>query len=158
LYIFVCFFLSAFTAAEAQQFFFKNYSVESGLPFVQVACMYQDDKGYLWSGGYGGLSRFDGKTFLNYNRKHGLIDRNVNAICTDETGAVFIATNKGLSVLKDKRFVNYSQPEGLLSPYVNALCRRDGRSVYLGTSNGLYLFSAQLPAPFRQYAAVCRNR
>lgn len=140
----MCFFLSAFTAVEAQQFFFKNYSVESGLPFVQVACMYQDDKGYLWSGGYGGLSRFDGKTFLNYNRKHGLIDRNVNAICTDETGAVFIATNKGLSVLKDKRFVNYSQPEGLLSPYVNALCRRDGRSVYLGTSNGLYLFSAQV--------------
>src|SRR5207342_169928 len=29
------------THCGAQQYFFRNYSVESGLPFVQVFCMYQ---------------------------------------------------------------------------------------------------------------------
>ncbi len=65
---------------KAQQYFFKNYSVESGLPFIQVACMYQDQQGYLWSGGYGGLSRFDGKHFVNFGRKNGLPDVNVNTV------------------------------------------------------------------------------
>src|SRR3954468_15114057 len=91
----------------AQQYFFKNYSVESGLPFIQVSCMYQDTNGYLWSGGYGGLSRFDGKVFTNYNRKNGLLDHNVNAICVDGEGSIFAGTNKGLSVLKKGKFTNY---------------------------------------------------
>jgi len=54
----------------SQQYYFKSYNVESGLPFAQVSCMHQDNQGYLWSGGYGGLSRFDGKAFLNFNRKN----------------------------------------------------------------------------------------
>src|SRR6476620_5306743 len=104
----------------AQQFFFKNYSVESGLPFIQVSCIYQDSNAYIWSGGYGGLSRFDGKQFLNYNRKNGLLDHNVNAISGDAHGDIFVGTNKGLSILKDREFINYTNFDGYEHPVITS--------------------------------------
>ena len=43
------FFLTLLYAATgfAQQYNFKNYSVENGLPYVQIFAMFQDSKGYL---------------------------------------------------------------------------------------------------------------
>jgi ligand-binding sensor domain-containing protein len=114
--------------------------VESGLPFVQVSCMFQDSKGYLWSGGFGGLSRFDGKLFSNYNLKNGLIDHNVNAICEDDRGAIFVGTNKGISVIKGKRFFNYNRAGNKIIPSVTSFCKGYHHSMYIGTSKGLFMF------------------
>ena len=58
------------TAAFAQQYNFKGYSVENGLPYIQIFTIFQDSHGYLWSGGYGGLSKFNGKTFQNFSPKN----------------------------------------------------------------------------------------
>ncbi|MDI1356410.1 MAG: two-component regulator propeller domain-containing protein [bacterium] len=127
-------------SVRAQQFFFKNYSVESGLPFIQVSCMYQDSNGYLWGGGYGGLSRFDGKQFLNFNRKNGLIDHNVNAICTDAQGSVFIGTNKGLSVLTENKFLNFNKFKDYPDPTISSFCKGYHHSIYIGTARGLYMY------------------
>ncbi|HQQ93296.1 MAG TPA: two-component regulator propeller domain-containing protein [Bacteroidia bacterium] len=124
-----------------QQYFFKNYSVESGLPFIQVACMYQDGNGYLWSGGYGGLSRFDGKTFKNYTKKDGLPDINVNAIEGDDEGRIYAGTGRGLCILEGNLMTTYQKAEGLSSPAITALCKGYHHSIYIGTEDGLYIFS-----------------
>ncbi len=124
---------------KAQQYHFKNYSVESGLPFVQVYCIFQDSKGYLWSGGYGGLSCFDGKDFTNYSTKNGLLNHYVNAICEDDSGTIYAGTVEGLSLLRDKRIVkNFSTKNGLSENTINALYYRRNDGVYIGTSKGLY--------------------
>ncbi len=115
--------------------------MENGLPFIQISCMYQDEKGYLWSGGYGGLSRFDGKQFLNFNAKNGLLGHNVSAICEDDRGNMLIGTNKGLSVLRDKKFARYNKANGFDNVTVTALCRGFQHAMYVGTAKGLYLFS-----------------
>jgi ligand-binding sensor domain-containing protein len=125
---------------RAQQYFFKNFSVESGLPFVQVSCMYQDENGYLWSGGHGGLSRFDGKAFVNFNRKNGLVDHNVSAICTDSAGNVFVGTNKGLSILSGKKFTNITDFSGLANPSITSFCKGYHHSIYIGTTKGLFMY------------------
>lgn len=125
----------------AQQYFFKNYSVENGLPFIQISCMFQDQKGCLWSGGYGGLSRFDGKSFLNFNPKNGLLGHNVSAICEDDDGNMFVGTSKGLSILQDGKFRRYNKANGFENIPVTALCKGAHRSMYVGTARGLYLFS-----------------
>lgn len=127
---------------NAQQYFFRNYSAESGLPFVQVFCMYQDSNGYLWSGGYGGLSRFDGKGFTNYNRKNGLVDHNVNAISADGRGTIYVGTNKGLSILRDGVFTNYPSFGDYERPRITSLCKGYHHSVYIGTPKGLYMFKS----------------
>ena len=139
-YIKFFFLLLLSTSSHAQQYFFKNYNVENGLPFVQVACMYQDQKGYLWIGGYGGLSRFDGKTFVNFNRRSGLIDHNVNAICQDDTGFIYIGTNKGLSVYDGRFFTNYPNKESRLAYHMTAFCKGFHNKVYIGTTNGLLMY------------------
>jgi len=127
------------TFLPAQQYHFKNYSVESGLPFIQVACMFQDQKGYLWSGGYGGLSRFDGKRFLNYGRKDGLPDVNVNVISSDDSGKIYVGTNKGLCFLEKESFVNVTD-KLLQGQSILSLARGYHQSVYIGTDKGLFMF------------------
>lgn len=140
-YIIVLLLFSFFYKVDAQQYFFKNYSVESGLPFVQVSCMFQQKNGYLWSGGYGGVCRFDGKSFFVVNPKSGLIDHNVNAIAEDETGAVFVGTNKGLSIINNNHIYNYKKESGLTNPYITALCNGYHHSMYIGTKKGMFIFS-----------------
>ncbi len=132
-------FISAFSLLRSQQFYFRNYSVENGLPFVQVYCMFQDSRGYLWSGGYGGLSCFDGKDFINYSPKNGLINHYVNAICEDDSGNIYAGTLEGLSVLtREKIKINYNTKNGLNENTINALHYQKGEGVYIGAGHGLY--------------------
>lgn len=132
--------IQAIPVLNAQQYFFKNYSVERGLPFIQVSCMFQDQKGYLWSGGYGGLSRFDGKHFVNFGRKNGLPDVNVNVISGDDAGKIFVGTNKGICILEKDSFI-YPKDKILQNRVILALGKGYHHSVYIGTDQGLYLYS-----------------
>lgn len=133
--------VSACSLVKAQQYNFKNYSAESGLPFVQISCMHQDKKGYIWSGGYGGLSRFDGKVFLNFSPKNGLSSQYVNAICSNDSNHIFVATADGLSVIKKKKISNYNSNKIFSTAYLTALCYDKNTGVYVGSRQGLYVFN-----------------
>lgn len=102
--------------------------------------MFQDREGYLWSGGFGGLTRFDGQSFVNYNPKNGLIDHNVTAIEQDDYGNIFVGTNKGLSVVSNNKIFNYKQSQGLTNLTITSLCKGFNHNVYIGTFKGLYTF------------------
>ncbi|MGZ3899357.1 MAG: ligand-binding sensor domain-containing protein, partial [Bacteroidia bacterium] len=117
---------------KAQQYFFKNYNAENGLPFVQVSCIYQDRLGYLWAGGFGGLTRFDGKTFVNYNPKNGLVDHNVTAIGQDDYGNIFAGTNKGLSVIVKNKIYNFGKPSGLDNLNITCFRKGSGHNMLIG--------------------------
>src|ERR1051326_3849588 len=102
----------------SQTYNFRNYSVDDGLPFVEVSTIFQDSKGYLWSGGYGGLSRFDGLRFVNYAPKNGLADHSVTSITEDADGKLWVGTINGLSIFDGKKFRNYSSRDGLPSDHI----------------------------------------
>ncbi len=97
------------TTAVAQSYYFKEYNVSDGMPFVQVETIVQDRNGYLWTGGYGGLSQFDGKTFKNYSKLDGLVSTTINQLCIDEKGTLWIATPKGLNWLSNDSIKLFSQ-------------------------------------------------
>ncbi|MBL4577647.1 MAG: hypothetical protein JKX74_04190, partial [Flavobacteriales bacterium] len=80
---------------QAQSHHFTNYSVEHGLQFVFVGALYQDPKGYLWAGGYGGLSRFDGRNFTHYGAQKNLVNHDVQSITGKDNGEIWIATLGG---------------------------------------------------------------
>ncbi len=144
-------FILCFQFLRGQQYFFKNYSVESGLPFIQVACMYQDSQGYLWSGGYGGLSRFDGKHFVNFGRKNGLPDVNVNAIAGDEEGRIFVGTNKGICILEGDQFI-FPEDKSLRNRSILSFGKGYHHSIYIGTDLGLFMYSNGKVKPVRKLA------
>src|SRR3990172_12543118 len=92
----------------AQSYNFQNYSVEDGLPFVDVSTIFQDSKGNLWSGGYGGLSKFDGNSFSNYSPKNGLLNHAVTCITEDKQGNLWIGTIAGINKFDGKSFTGFT--------------------------------------------------
>lgn len=66
--------------AGAQQSSYIQYDTQDGLPQSQVRAIAQDQKGYLWIGTVGGLSRFDGYEFQNYSTDDGLPANQINCL------------------------------------------------------------------------------
>ena len=123
---------------KAQSYNFKNYSVENGLPFIQIFNIYQDSKGYLWTGGYGGLSKFDGSTFSNYSPKQGLANHFVNAITEDDKNNLWVGTKDGLNKFVGEKIVELlTTQNGLLSNNIKALLTNTKNGVLIGTDKGL---------------------
>jgi ligand-binding sensor domain-containing protein len=58
----------------AQNSNFVTYGMEEGLIMSQIETVVQDQKGYLWIGTIGGLSKYDGVKFTNYTQKNGLAE------------------------------------------------------------------------------------
>jgi ligand-binding sensor domain-containing protein len=127
----------------AQSYNFRNYSVEEGLPFIGVSAICQDIHGNLWIGGYGGLSRFNGKTFSNYSPQNGLANHRVLCITTDSSEHMWVGTQTGLSELTNKGFRNYTTQEGLPDNQVNCLLTDSRKRIWVGTANGLSSFDGQ---------------
>lgn len=98
LFLTCCFYL------PAQQYSFINYSIEDGLAQSQVQTIFQDDKGYLWLGTYGGLTRYDGKSFVNYSKENGLLDNRINCIIENKNKEICVATLGGINKFNGKTF------------------------------------------------------
>jgi ligand-binding sensor domain-containing protein len=128
-------------SAHAQSYHFRKYSVEQGLPFIQVFTIYQDENGFLWSGGYGGLSRYDGFEFRNYSPLNGLPNHYVNAIAGGEDRSMWVGTIEGLAQLKNDVFTTYTKADGLPSDHINCLLRDERNNLFVGTRSGLARFA-----------------
>ena len=81
------------TNAFSQQYFFRRYSVEEGLPQASVYCLMQDTRGYIWMGTDGaGVARFDGRTSEVFTKANGLSDNVVRSLFEDSDGNIWIGT------------------------------------------------------------------
>jgi len=130
-------FISLSLASYAQQYGFKNYSLEEGLPQSEVLSLIQDKKGNLWLGtNGGGVSRFNGREFFSYNRKHGLADNNIRALYQDKNENLWIGTSKGISFFNGVDFLNYSEKDSLPTAiYLQIQEAGDGKIWALGINN-----------------------
>lgn len=80
---------------------FMAYGTAQGLGNACVFKIVNDSANTIWCAtNGGGLSRFDGHSFLNYNTNNGLIDNMVFDAVLHKTGHLIIGTNKGLSAIK----------------------------------------------------------
>jgi len=127
----------------AQSYNFRNYTVDEGLPFIGVSAIYQDVKGNLWSGGYGGLSCFNGRTFANYSPKNGLATHRVFAISGDNTGKLWVGTLNGLSSFTSGKFTTYTRIDGLPDDKINCLLTDSRSRIWVGTDKGLVIFDGK---------------
>ncbi len=120
-----------------QSYFFKNYSVEDGLPFISVSAIFQDSKGNLWSGGYGGLSKFDGVSFTNFSPKNGLLNHSVTCITEDNSGNLWIGTISGINKFNGDKFIGYTADNGLPSNSITASLKDSKGDLWFGTDKGI---------------------
>ncbi|MFB6258615.1 MAG: two-component regulator propeller domain-containing protein [Flavobacteriales bacterium] len=123
----------------AQVHDFRNYSVTEGMAESQVFDVFQDSRGYIWFGTFGGgVSRYDGKHFKTFSTTDGLSNNIVFDIKEGPKGGIWFATFSGLNRYRNGEFTAYKKEDGLSSDRIRGDILFDGQGgLWLGTSKGL---------------------
>ena len=125
----------------AQQFNFRNWTLEQGLPQSQVNDIIQDHTGHLWIATRGGVSRFNGKQFYTYTNENGLSSNNISTLYQDRHKNIWIGTSdRGLVKFNGREFTRYGRLQGLMASAINDIAEDQQGRVWLATDTGLYYF------------------
>ena len=96
----------------AQQYTFRVFSLDKGLPQSEVADIYQDKRSALWVATNGGVSRFGGTNFQTFSVENGLADNHVKKIFEDNKDNMWFITQNGASRYDGKILKNYTKKQG----------------------------------------------
>lgn len=115
---------------------FRLYSVADGLNQKSVSALAQDQQGFLWVGTFGGVNRFDGRSFESFTTRQGLRQNQVQAIMVDSQNRVWAGDMAGgLSVIKNGQVVRTFEPvDGTRGVVRSIVQSRD--TLYIGTQPG----------------------
>ncbi len=126
---------------------FDNFLVMNGRAFNTFS-VFQDSKGFIWSGSLTGLYRFDGKNYIEYkntgskNDSTGFLGYRVNAIFEDSEGMMWIGTESALNRLdrRSGKFTHFVPDASGTSPVHNSvrLIREDSNGFLWVITNGDY--------------------
>ena len=120
-----------------QQYNFRNFSLDKGLPKSTIYSIIQDTRGYLWLGtDGGGICRFDGKTFTTYDTKTGLVGNTVRCILEDNKGNIWIGTDDGISVYNGKNFFNIDTSYNLPEAPIYDIYEDSRNNIWIGSAGG----------------------
>jgi ligand-binding sensor domain-containing protein/signal transduction histidine kinase len=112
------------------------WQVDDGLPQNSVIAMIQTRDGYLWTGTWAGLMRFDGVRFTPVAA--GLSNTHILALAEDDDGAVWIGTGGGgVARWKDGELSTVTTEDGLAHDDTRCLAIDHLGRVWVGTFDGL---------------------
>jgi ligand-binding sensor domain-containing protein len=133
----------------AQNYNFRNFTVEDGLAQSQILSMCQDKNGNIWFGtNRGGASRYDGNKFTTFNENDSLVNNVVYSITELNDGTLLFGTNGGLSILSGKNVINFTDKNGLPHNRVFKTIQDKNGTVWIGTGEGLCQLSGNKIIPF----------
>jgi serine phosphatase RsbU (regulator of sigma subunit) len=124
-----------------------NYTTEQGLANNSVFSIAEDKSGNLWFGTYGGgVSKYDGNSFVNYTTEQGLANNSVRSIAEDKSGNLWFGTyGGGVSKYDGNSFVNYTTEQGLANNYVFSIAEDKSGNLWFGTyGGGVSLLKAEM--------------
>ncbi len=143
----------------AQNYNFRNFTVEDGLAQSQVLSMCQDKNGIIWFGTVnGGASKYDGNKFTTFNENDSLINNVVYSITELKNGVLLFGTAGGLSSLSGKTVTNYTEKNGLPNNGVYKTIQDKNGTVWIGTGKGLCQLSGNKIIPFTDDSLLNRAR
>jgi len=150
--IFRCFvlifflFVTANGFSQNQSLKFEHIGTSEGLSQINVFCIIQDSRGFIWIGTRDGLNRYDGYKFTIYN--HSFQDDNtisnnqIADIIEDNAGNIWVATLSGLNKFERKtgRFVRYlhnkNNINSISSNATNKLALDSFGNIWIATQKG----------------------
>jgi ligand-binding sensor domain-containing protein/serine phosphatase RsbU (regulator of sigma subunit) len=138
-------FLFALCSASAQQYNFRQYNVQDGLAHSQVSTILQDSRGYMWFATYGGgLSRFDGKTFVNFSEKDGLPCNIIRPMIQANDGKLWLGTmGAGLCWFDGKKFGVLKDSVTKINEKIYTLVQSKNGTLWFGADNGIYSYDGK---------------
>jgi len=83
-----------------ENFYFRHFGVEDGLPQNTINCIIQDQQGFMWFGTKDGLSRYDGYSFRNFcynlKDKNSIGNNFIRCLYQDKDGVIWVGTDMGI--------------------------------------------------------------
>src|SRR5262245_20737405 len=80
---------------------FDHYGTQDRLSQMNVTCIFQEDRGFIWVGTDDGLNKYDGYQFITYHHNpkdnYSLSSNFVSDIKQDSEGNIWVATKNGLN-------------------------------------------------------------
>ena len=122
-------------------YFTYLYDSSNGLAASEANAVAQIGIGFIWIGGYSGLTRYDGNEFTHFNMSTGIAS--VNCLYVDSRDRLWVGTNdSGLAVRQKARFKFWSRDEGLDSLSVRAIAEDGAGNIIFSTTDGLSYIDA----------------
>lgn len=112
------------------------FTAENGLPASSIVSIEQTPDGFIWLGGYGGLSRYDGDEFVDYEA--GKLFNITDLLCSHD-GTLWIASSDaGLVKYENDSFVRMNElGEGIETKEIECLAEAADGTICFGTEQGI---------------------
>lgn len=112
------------------------YDNTNGLPTSEANAIVQSKDGFIWIGGYSGLTRYDGNVFMHYDSSYGITS--VVCLFVDSKDRLWIGTNdSGAAMLKDGEIKFYYAAGAMRSSYVRVITEDASGNILIGTTMGM---------------------
>jgi len=122
---------------------FKTFKKDDfGFISDSVCSIITDEQGNLWFGKMGGgISKYDGKSFVNFTTGDGLCDNWVNDVFLAQNGDLWVATKRGgVSRMRPPyrkgTFQNFTTKDGLASNNVRSITEDREGNLWFSTASG----------------------
>jgi ligand-binding sensor domain-containing protein/signal transduction histidine kinase len=118
-----------------------TFGLIHGLKHLNVSQVEQDRFGNLWiATGFGGVSRYDGKSFTTYTEREGLLSNTLSNIATDQQGNLWFSCSEGVSRFDGRTFTNYTITDWLPGNALNQVIADRRGNIWFATYKGIYRF------------------
>ena len=135
---FICINCLSQSAASGGQYPFVHYTPREGLVNNKAKFMFQDSKGKLYIGTFGGLSIYDGSRFTNFDYNNGLGNTLVNDIVEMGDDSVWVLVNaQEINYVVNGRLKTFT-PADNYTPVINRLIKCSDGYYYAITDEGLF--------------------
>ncbi|MCH5207687.1 MAG: HD domain-containing protein [Oscillospiraceae bacterium] len=120
----------------AKGYFTFLYDNSNGLPTSEANAVAQTNIGFIWIGGYSGLTRYEGTEFHHFESSTGI--NSVNCLYVDSKDRLWIGTNdSGIAVRQNAQFQFWGRNEGLHSLSVRAICEDAAGNIVFASTEGM---------------------
>lgn len=117
---------------------FNTFDLESGLFDNKVHRTFQDSKGNIWLGSFGGLTKYNGKTNEIYTPEQGFKDPYIIDIEEDNNGTLWVASDKVLEIFDGEYISELTDAnEKLFDGITDVLLDKNGTAWITTLGNGL---------------------
>ena len=130
--------------AEAAQYDTNSYkevifNLANGLNSDAANAIAQTGDGFIWIGGYSGLTRYDGSDFYHIpSGSTGIYS--VAALFVDSEDRLWVGTNNnGIALKKEGKFEFWNRGLGLASNTVRSITQNQQGTIFVATTKGLSL-------------------
>jgi hypothetical protein len=142
----ICLYFTLNTSAQSNLTLppYRQFTLRDGLSQMQVTCLMQDSRGYIWVGTKAGLNFFNGDVFVNYTSRKfpEIIDDYIFHILEDSNGKIWASTTSGVFRIDGGKLTFFRLPS---SPAPSITPGKDGR---------IYFCQTHFPAPEYQIGYI----